>query len=280
MYDVEYGCAMYALDFEYDGQYLSDYGCLVCDFDNSSGTEVASAGSVITFNTVPRNQGKNWSLTSTQYDECIQATFQICKDPNRYDDIRITDDEYRSLMRWLNRREYLRFQVLDEDNKERVVRYYNASFNVAKIKIQDVLYGLELTMETDRPFAYADEYKTVLNITDTKKKYTIYDASDEIGFVYPSMVVTCNGDGDLRIENDLEPCVMEIKNCKKGEVITVDGDGMFISTSLVSHSKINNDFNYNFLRIGNSYKNRDNHLTVSIPCKIELRYTPVIKDAP
>lgn len=39
---------MYAKDFEYDGQSLSDYNCIVCDFDGSSGAVFASAGSSIT----------------------------------------------------------------------------------------------------------------------------------------------------------------------------------------------------------------------------------------
>lgn len=43
---------MYALDFEYDGQYLSDYGFIICDFNSSSGADIVSAGSMITFNTV------------------------------------------------------------------------------------------------------------------------------------------------------------------------------------------------------------------------------------
>ena len=35
---------MYATDFEYDGQYLSDYKCIICNFDFSNGAVSASAG--------------------------------------------------------------------------------------------------------------------------------------------------------------------------------------------------------------------------------------------
>ena len=110
---------MYTLDFEYDGQHLSDYGFIVCDFNEASGANTASAGSKITFKTVPKHKGKKVSLTSSQYDECAQATFDICKDPERYDvDERwITNDEYRDLMRWLNRNQFLKFQVIIEDDR-------------------------------------------------------------------------------------------------------------------------------------------------------------------
>ena len=73
------GSKMYAIDFEYDGQYLSDYGFIVCNFDATSGINIADAGSKITFNKVSRNNGKSYSLTSAKYGECIQCTFDICK---------------------------------------------------------------------------------------------------------------------------------------------------------------------------------------------------------
>lgn len=270
---------MFALDFEYDGQYLSDYGFIICKFGSSSDSEVASAGSKITFNTVKRHSGKISSLTSAKYDECVQATFQICKNPDEYEDLRITNDEYRDLMRWLNRREFLKFQVLNEDDKEQETCYYEASFNISKITVNKVLYGLELTMETNKPFGYGQEQYVSWTISDTTKTYVLSDMSDEIGSTYPSMKITINRDGDLFIYNDMEDCTLEIKNCSVGEVITIDGDALIISTSLESHD-ISNDFNYTFLRIGNTITNRNNRISVSLPCKLEFRYSPIIKDTP
>ena len=128
---------MYALDFEYDGQYLSDYGFIICSFSGSSGADTVSAGSTVTFNKVSRHSGKKYGLTSTQYDECIEATFCIGKDPSVYgkDSMQITNDEYRDLMRWLNRREFLKFQLLGGDDYDGETCYYEASFNIGKIKI-------------------------------------------------------------------------------------------------------------------------------------------------
>ena len=56
---------MYALDFEYDGRYLSDYGFVICNFGGASDMDVVSAGSKITFNSVPMSFGKRISLTGT-----------------------------------------------------------------------------------------------------------------------------------------------------------------------------------------------------------------------
>ena len=110
---------MYAIDFEYDGQYLSDYGFIICDFNSSYGIAEASAGSVITFNKIQRDNGRKYGLSSTQYSECVSATFDICKNDDIWerDQLEITNDEYRDLMRWLNRREFLSFQLVDDTDE-------------------------------------------------------------------------------------------------------------------------------------------------------------------
>ena len=273
---------MYAIDFEYDGQYLSDYGFIICHFDYSSGATTADAGSKITFNKVARSNGKQFSLTSAKYDECVQTTFDICKNPDlyeNYDDRQITNDEYRDLMRWLNRREFLKFQVFDEDEGERDTCYYNVSFNVEKIKIAEKLFGLRLTMESDKPFGYGQEQSVSWTFADSSTTRILSDISDEIGFLYPDMTITCNANGDLSIYNELENCTMTIKNCSVGEVITINGATQIISTTYSSHD-IANDFNYEFFRIGNTIDNRNNRISVSKPCNMVIRYTPIIKDTP
>lgn len=271
---------MYALDFEYDGQYLSDYGFVICNFGGgTSGVDVVSAGSKITFNKVSRNRGKTYGLSGTKYDECVTATFEICKNPELYDDLHITNDEYRDIMRWLNRHEFLKFQLLNEDDKEQETCYFEASFNIDKVMVNKELFGLQLNMETNKPFGYGQELTVAWTVSDTTKSYILSDMSDEIGYTYPSMVISCNKSGDLSIHNEMEDCTMVIKGCTVGEVITIDGMTHIISSSLNSH-RLNNDFNFEFFRIGNTINNRNNKITVSLPCRLELRYTPVIKDTP
>ena len=97
---------------------------------------------------------------------------------------------------------------------------------------------------------------------------------DEEGYIYPQMEITMNASGDLEIYNDIEDRTMFIKNCKQGEVIKLDYP--VIETSLASH-KIQNDFNWRFLRIAKTYRENANHLTISLPCTIKLTYTPRIK---
>lgn len=268
---------MYAVNFEYDGLRLSDYGFIICDFDNASGLNIYSTGSVITFNKISRNKGKKYSLIGTQYDECVSATFDICKNPDKYEreDMGISSAELRFLMKWLNRRDFLKFQLIDENNSWPY--YYEASFNIEKIIIGGIVYGLRLTMQTDSPFAYEKEKTIVCDFNEVDSSNIVNYVSDEIGSICPHITVYCNADGNLQIYNKFEGCTTLIRNCKTGEIITMDGETQIISTSHNGHD-ICNDFNYEFMRIGTTMDTNENTLIASIPCRIEIRYSPIVKD--
>jgi len=275
---------MYALDFEYDGQFLSDYGFSICDFGSQSDFNTTSAGSEISFKTVSRHGGKEYGLAGTFYDECITSTFNICKDPCNYHDLSITNDEYRDLMRWLNRREFLRFRLV-ETEEEHVTCYYDASFNVQKIMFNRELYGLELTMTTNRPFGYGERVKETFNMTNSTTHYYMHDLSDEIGHIYPTLKITLGASGNLTLTNHTLNCAMIIKNCTTGEVINIDGSTHIITSSLNTAQnpnahKIYNDFNFEYFKIGNTFDNRKNDMTASISCQVEISYNPIIKDTP
>ena len=80
--------------------------------------------------------------------------------------------------------------------------------------------------------------------------------------------------GILTIHNDLENRTMQINNCIAGERITLDYP--IISSSISSH-KIQDDFNWNWFRIYNTFQNSQNILTISIPCTIKIKYSPIVK---
>ncbi len=270
---------MYAEDFEYNGKYLSDFNFIICDFNNSSGFENISGGSEITFNKVSREQGKKYGLSSTQYDECIESVFQICKNPCLYKDLNIDNEQCRDIMRWLNRREFLPFKPFNSGTDGCADIWFNASFNVRKLTMNGKTYGLEITMKTDKPFGYGRLVAHTLRFSEAGAEKRIPDVSDEIGITYPDLKIVCKADGDLEVKNITYPCAMIINNCKAGETITVDGDTRIITSSLSNHD-ISDDFNYEYLRIENEYAKRENKITVSLPCDITLSYHPIIKDTP
>ena len=260
---------MKAYDFEYDGILLSDKGFIICEFE-SSGLKTTSNGSQITFNTVSTLRGKKYELTSTEYEECIETTFQICKNPCDGADMEISIDELRSISKWLSRKKYLPFRFIGymEDV------YFNSSFNLQKITFGGSIIGIELIMYTNMPFGYKKEVTLSINNSSQNGTATITDESDEEGFIYPYTQITLNSAGNLTICNELENRSTYIANCSSGETITMDYP--IISSSIESH-KIQDDFNWNFFRIANTFENSVNNLTISLPCTIKITYSPSVK---
>lgn len=309
---------MKAYDFEFDGRTLSSFNMVICNFD-SKGINTVSNGSVITFNTVSTHGGSKHELTSTEYEDCLTTTIQICKDYCSSDMKEIPSTKFRELTKWLCRKKFLKLKILDEDY---IDLYFEASFNVSRIEFDGKLYGLELEVITNRPFALKEpktfdirirklytwerywktnenekgqstgEYVTSYNRNfypddgvkngsyfvyvgeELKNFATINDVSHEEGYIYPYTEITINESGDLNIYNAIEDRNTYIANCVAGEVITMDYP--IILSSISSHN-IQNDFNYNFFRIANTFEDGRNDLTVSIPCTIKATYSPIVK---
>lgn len=265
---------MKSIDFEFDGKTLSSFGMMLCSFD-SKGLETVD-GVEVTFNTVSTLNGAKNKLTSVVYENSLETTVQICKYSCADGIQKITTSEHRELARWLSRKRFLKLKFLDEDH---IDLYYEAAFtSISKIEMNGDLVGLELNIITNRPFALKEPRIITINNTAeniaNNKKHSIFDQSHEEGFIYPHTKITILEDGDLKIYNALENRETEIKNCVAGEVITMDYP--VIQSTIESH-KVQNNFNWIFFRIANTFENRRNDLTISIPCTIKLEYSPIVK---
>ena len=270
---------MYAVDFTYDNKKLSDFNFIVCKFDGKSDVEATDKGSEITFVTSPMQSGKRYVTGGTKYDECLSTSFQICKDPDFYDqsEMRISSEEFRALSRWLNRRQYLWFKASDWCDPDEARPWVRASFTLTRLDIGNVTYGIELEMQTDSPFCYGDEVIKEYTFSNNSLSAKLIDENDEIGETFPSLKITCGQSGTLTIEDDRTGCSCSVANCISGEVIEFSGDTKIVTASNAMHD-IANDFNYDYFCFGNTYNNRENIITVSMPCTMELRYRPIYKD--
>lgn len=261
---------MKAFDFEFDGKRLSEFGMILCKFD-SSGLDTISDGSEITFNTISTQNGIKSELVSSVYENNLETTLQICKHSCNGGIQEITATEHSQLTRWLNRKCFLKLKILDEDH---IDLYYEALINVSKIELDGRLIGLELSVFTNRPHALKEKRIIKIENTEQNGKHSINDISHEEGYIYPHTQITVSEDGNLNIYNDIENRNTYIANCKSGEVITMDYP--VISSSDSSHN-IQNDFNWNFFRVSNTFENSRNDLTISLPCFIKIEYSPIVK---
>mgnify|MGYP003288985351 CR=1 FL=1 len=309
---------MKAYNFEYAGKMLEEFGMILCQFGGSNGVETVSDGCEVIFNTVPSLNGLKNNTTSVAYEDSLECVLQVCKHSCNGDIQEITESEHREFTKWLGRKRFLKFKILDEDH---IDLYYEAAFSISKIEIDGKLFGFELAVKTNRPFALKEPRAISINCEEGQEVYgweqynfgaesevaklgyvtstnsnaypsgvhtdgyqyisigqvykaSLNDTSYEEGYIYPEMEITVKKDGNLKIHNSIENRETYIANCKAGEVITLDYP--VIQSSDSSHN-IQNDFNWKFFRIANTYDNSRNDLVISLPCSIKIKYSPIVK---
>lgn len=264
---------MKAINFSYNGLLASDFGLMICKFDNSEGFNTIEVGSELSLDTISLFNGNKYALVNTSYNE-VNYTFQICKSYcNEKYITPLTINEQRKIVRWLNRNDgYFPLQII-QSGYENII--FEGTFNLSAIKFEGEVYGYELTFMMNRPFAIQTKTRFVLDFSDISKKYTIMDKSDNIGYIYPKIEIKCKSNGDLHLHNSIEDRTTYIKNCTQNEIITFD-EYMNIDSSNDIH-KLYNDFNFVFFRIANTYDNKKNIISVDIPCEITIEYHPIVK---
>ena len=264
---------MTILDFIYDGVALSSLGYIICDFDGGQAVRNIE-NSTRTFSNVSIFNGKFMPFTTSIYSDRLEFTFDIMKEyctGKREDDI-ISIPEAQYLMRWLARPEAhkLKFVCSEYANI-----FFEGSFNVQDLRIGDDIFGLRCTFITNRPFGLHEDVlynKTFESIDDT---LDIVDISDEEGYTYPYIEIYCNESGNLQLVNSYDKRSTIINNCSEGEKIIIT-ENLVLGTDRPTH-KIQNDFNYEFLRISNNYYNRTNIITSTLKCNLKISYNPVAK---
>lgn len=259
-------------DFEYDGEYLSDWGYIICGIDDLNNIKMEDSN--LTFNTTSMFGGKYFGLTSSKYENRIEFTFQICKNFfNTHRLQKISAYEISELKRWLNRSTFNKFKFMQQDWND---VFLIGSFNISSILFEGNVLFLELNFIANTPFALHETISKTFEIQDINKSIKFYDISDEIGYIYPNNIeIICLSNGNLEITNKIENRKTIVNNCKKGEIITFS-NSLTISSSIKTHY-LQNDFNYKFFRIANTYKKRENEIISSIPIKLTFSYNPIVK---
>lgn len=254
-------------DFNYNNKNLSDFGLSFIYFNFADGFQISPSGSQLGFNTVKNINGSKFNLYGSSYEEPFSTTFQIGKYNKDTCDIDyITPQEVSKINGWLNQKTFKKFTI-NKSGYENI--YWNGSFNTQQIKINDLIVGLEITLNTDSPYAHEKiDEQTYKN----KKQIVITNTSDETGDIYPKVKIKCLEAGDLRITNSLDNEIFKIDNCSVNEVIEIDNEYKTIVSNVLTH-KLYNDFNYNYLKIINDGGNGTNTFTSSLSIDFTISYS-------
>lgn len=288
---------MYFVDFTYDGYKLSDLGCMVGSVVTGNNDSV-EIGSVIKLDTAINHGSYISEIINADYPDVYTVTFDIFKKPCDSKRDVFEDKEITWFMRWLNRKDYHRFQPIYDNEKDFYRIFYMGTFTECKlINIQGQVYGFTLTFTSNSPFGYLDYQPTTydvenrgdsFDIVNPYSKYgetltggilKIFDESEELGCVYPKeFKIVLSQAGRLVIWNNFDKTdrYTEVKNCVAGEILTFDCIHKVI-TSSEEHEKLYNDFNYVFPRLNNEFFDRMNEFHITLNGQVTIDYNPIRK---
>ena len=273
------------IDFEYANKRLSDFGYIICNFNNSSGVSDIEIGCDITFNTVKNNHSSIHYKTSTSYENVFSTPFDIMKNPcgKEEKDLTISLDEASQIISWLNRHEYYKFKPLLL-NDSSVIHYYG-SFNIKKKTIGEKLIGFTVTFTGNTPYALGEKITNRFDFIETdfnennEAEFSIYGVGDEYKNIYPTVTISPKTNcTDFIITNATTGKRIVLHNLLAGEIITLLGEHkILLSTMLDSHTTLYNDFNYEWFDIQVNDHFSENKYTVNTPCTISVEYEPIRK---
>lgn len=261
-------------DFIFGDKKLSDYNGMIGYMETSPSSTV-NMGSELTYDYYNNNSTWKNKILVAKYETPIEFTIDIFKSDCGGDKQYFSESEISSIMRWLNQKEWNKFfPVYDDDTFPNI--YYEGSFpTITAIWQNGRVIGFTLVFQCSSPFGYIDNSYSLY--VQPEIPITLYNQSDEIGFATPIFEIEILADGDLEITNSLEPNKMVINNCSLGEIITLDSEHLVITTSDDDHSKIYNDFNYNYIKLWSLEKTNKNVLTFSLPCNVKINYQIIKK---
>lgn len=253
--------------FIFDNKTSDDFGLLICNIEGKEPSE--SSGGEIEITKIESPIQNRWCKSgNSHYKDALQFSFQVVKSSFKPFDAY----EYSSISRWLCRKDdYKDFMITRQDYDN--IHFY-VQFNVSPVEVAGNIIGITVTGTTDSPFGYSQLNKYVIE-SNGYAEYTIFDLSDEIGYIYPNIEINVNRNCDISITNLHENRTFTLNDCVANEIIKIDGKLLQMTTN--ANRNIYESTNYIFPRIANDYDNRKNVFRVQGNCTVTMKYRQIRK---
>ena len=277
-----------AIDFEYDGHYLSELGMMICSFNYGGGIET-SEGATITFQTVKNSRHPKEYKISSGYGDALTCAVQICKIPevarkdlNLESPQYFTGQEYANICGWLQRTDgfhRLTFIGLERDSSP--IHYEATATRIDKFKMRGNVIGLEIQFRTNCAFGFGDEIKQTIHASAdyvAARRKSIVKFDDDIRTdVYPDLEIETRRAGYFKMQNLRNETEFAIAECSAGERFTYDGNlGILISST---RGNVTDDMNFFRFRLTrNFFDDEDNEILIQTPSIVTFSYMPLRAD--
>ena len=263
---------MHSNTFHFDGHNLSDFGCIICNFENNDGITV-EGGNIEYITTKTPNSNKN-SQVGNEYADPYRFTFSIMKSvcqANHGEDY-FTIPEQAEILKWLVKENGYGIFYFDGDDIQDIC--YFAYIDAMPHYINDCVYGFDLTVTTNAPCGFTTEYKKIYTIGKSQS-IPLMVHHDVLRYCYPQVTITATSNiSELTIRNSADKFLnstLRIKNISNGKTIIIDNENGQISG-------INYDyFNWVFFRLVDGINNLEIVSDGTFQLEIKYRETRRIR---
>lgn len=236
---------MYATDFLFDEQRASDFGCMICSFDDN----IETSGGEIEY-IVSKPPDNDVSIFyGSQFNSVITWKFSICKNPCKFTSMYFNQYEESMIMKWLVRTDGYKFLQFEQKGYEDI--FYRVYINAMPHYDSGKVVGFDLTVTSDCAYGFTDIIKKKASISSISElKFQVY--SDINSYILPTVKI--NGTGNFHIKNAaylyLAAGAIESLIGEKVELKNVSGNIMMDSaTDMMEGISDPDDFNWHFLKL-------------------------------
>jgi hypothetical protein len=269
---------MYATDFLFDENRLSDFGYMIGSFNGE--TETATGGN-IEFTVVKSPSNDRFNFYGSQLNEQLVWNFSILKNPcqNENEEMYFTQYEESQLSQWLLKQDGFRFFQFDQEGYEDV--YYRVQINMLPHQINGRTIGFDLTVTSDCGYGYSEEIEKTF-IFNNSKSIRLDVHSDTNSYILPYFTIYGKGNFYISNNSDLSQNYSNGKDTEFTDVngtIILDSENDIIgllenegkdNEQIVNYSSPKN-FNWYFLRLVNGVNNIATNSTSDVTLKIKYR---------
>ncbi len=261
---------MWCNDFIFDGERLSSFDLMICNFDGSNDSW---SGGDVTFTTIQSPNSDIFTYYTSRFETPISFSFSICKNTckiKNQQEMFLTQKEQAYLMRWLQKVDGYHWLAFDQEGWEDV--WFHVQINPQPYYWAGHIIGYTLNCTADSPYGYSKLLKKsfTLKTGNTNNSITIKNYSDIVGNIYPRIKINALNNGTIRLESGSENNhkITAIENVINGTEIILDKENDFI----YGIPNMNN-FNYVFPILSNEYGNIDTFFTNIGEVDIEIEIT-------
>jgi len=220
--------SFWACEFSYDNVPSSKFNLTISSASGDSGMQDVRASSDIELYTEQIYRRPKVYFYGTSQRPVLEFDIEVTSP------IEIDSVTSQVIQTWLfGQTEYKKLQIIQNDMQ---MVYFNCLLTSPTVlKHGRMIVGYKATVICDAPFAWEFPRTLTFDYTDVviSESYTFYNASDDVGYLYPTVEITMNSTGgNASITNGSDNNrKFEITDLSAGEVITFDNSRGIITSS-------------------------------------------------